>query len=920
MVNPRTSGQNLANTSRIATVLATACFAVALIIGFMGVGGAFASAAKVAMAAMLFFSLCGVVLLVVGVRRHRAARLAGWVPAWERASRSSRENTATVDSTGVQPATSTAAQTAHSQHRDSTAPTPAIDAQAPNDDARIDGASAAGAQPSDAEAKPASKSVSTQTTASATPASPLPTNVASLPETEPDDSTAADLTRNDNDESDDGSPSRHNPATLKNYAQHVGSMPSESIPRRMARERMAIVERMLLRSEDAFATAKDVMSSGRTVDAFADLSTMLAASKALELEDPPHVKPIKLSRNDRYWLGGDAPEIPDEVFDAVLSLEAAFNICHDMIVSQGSHLGYSRKGNTFDRVVDVLTATSKVKPNYTSRCDALAVAYPNGISEQPLGEWELRMNIANAAENASLPFRIVFDMKTNAAEKLVLVQMQVPRPSCFSIAGTDEDLQEALARDYAYRSALFMAQVALGSPDPARSADTVVVTCYPRGNSNAVLSLKATRSDLPQLHKLTRHRAPIQDFSHPNLRMSWDNAWLDPVDPHLDADDPLFAPERYTMRVELSDRACSPTLAAATGARMESDLGVEEGASIRKAWAALECRLAAAGSTTEAAVTAVHELQETSTDSAVIDACSRVMRTLVDGTAEPSQIEQLEAVFTSGSELGSALATSAVAFANRNPLELERAADQLRDALTPSMQIAFMDDTESTYRHFHNPAERVIYNLHYADNRTVHLVPRAYYAANEMMTHLLCLLDRSQEAISYADEVVRLAPLSAGAAITRARVLEEQSKLFEAIDQMNECISLAPTIRDAALAYYRMAYLQWRTGSHQGAAACYRASISMRADIAAQAQVELSELLESDHELEDCSTEEAFGILRETGVNIWPRQERYADFARAAVICANEHLYPVAQQLSLALLEFHHDDALVNVRSSFSAQ
>ena len=147
-------------------------------------------------------------------------------------------------------------------------------------------------------------------------------------------------------------------------------------------------------------------------------------------------------------------------------------------------------------------------------------------------------------------------------------------------------------------------------------------------------------------------------------------------------------------------------------------------------------------------------------------------------------------------------------------------------------------------------------------------------------------------------------------------MLEEQSKLFEAIDLVGGYIAQAPTMRDASLAYYRMAYLQWRVGSHEGSAACFRTAIAMHTDIAAQAQTELSELLDSDSEQKDYSEEEALEVLQAKGIDIWPREERFAEIARAAIACTNDQLYPAAQQLALAILEYRRDDALIDVYRS----
>ena len=904
-------GKALARTSNIAFVAAAACLAVALSLGALGTLGVFTEVSAGALALMFAAAGGAVFFAAEGLVLRRRARLAGWKPAWERNTLGAGNfdgTAAHTASVATAPAITGEAAFATSAATSGTTPAPAASAL-----------ETAVAHSGETSSEAAATTSDTATGAVASN-STIP-GAASSSEAHAGTTPAAGAPGARADAASNASPEKATPAFANPTKRAQSGTPQhKSAAAMMAKERSETLERMVVRSEDIFALARDLTKTGKSVAAFADLATMLARSDALKLEGPPRISPIKLTRNGRYWLGADVAEASDEAYDAVVSLEAALNIAHDAHDALSRNPVEVERLSTEEKALMILTAAAKAKPSYASRMEVLTLVQSHGSDQGIRGDWAFRERIANAAENASLPFRIVFDMRTHAQGNLAYVQLQVPRPGCFSIVTTDAAEQQELARDYAFRSALFMAHVVLGAADPTGSHNGMaVITCHERGGEDVLLSLEATHANIASLDRIAAQPAPIQTLDHPDLRLSFQNSWLDPIAPHLDEDDPIFDLECYTTCVELSDRKCSPRIAAATGASYESDLGTDESAAIRQAWAALECRLAASDPTTGAAVATVRDLQSSSENTAITEACSRVMRALVDGTAEPSQIEQLETIFTSGGALGDALAAGALTLASRDGAEVERAADGLRKALSPALQIGLMDDTESVFRYFHNTAERVEYNLHLSDGRRVQLVSQGYYAANEMLVHLLCLVNRPDEAVPYANELMRLAPLSASAAITKARVLEDQSKLFEALDLMNDCIAHAPTVRDAALAYYRMAYLQWRTGSHEGAAACYRTSISLRTDISAQAQVELSELLSSDSEQKDYVPDEAKRMLQEKGVSIWPREERQHELARAAVACTDERLYPVALQLSYALLEFSHDDALVDICRSLTA-
>ena len=879
MGDPSRPGQGAARSAAFLMVAAALCFIVSMAMGIAGIIGLFVSESGIAVGVVAAFLTLGLLLLWLGLKRRRAARAIGWRPAWEYED----------DPSGPP-------RPKPSDLRPGERPDPE----------RVEAAQVAWANQRAHMEGDGNREGSERETGDGPAASH-------------GGDTAMEAPPGDNQMRTIGTeiPADRIVETFSNFRPRVdiGASKPGHFSVRLAKERIATVERMLLRSEDAFAAARDLVASGRTVDAFAGLSDMLSQSDALKLAEPPRLKPIKLSRSNRYWLGGDVPEASDEIFDAVTSLEAAFNINHDITMAEANHPDRCDGKGTFAKARDVLAATVDVQPHYQSHSNELTSAYAGESAGSSSSEWGLRMNIANAAENASLPFRIVFDMRTNAAERLALIRLQVPRPSCFSIAASNVVQQQALARDYALRSAVFMAKAALNVPNASNAADLVVVTCHARESDQVILSLEATRAEVAELESMLHCAMPLEDASHPSLHMSWKDAWLDPVDAHIEADDPLFDPDRYSMSIELSKDACGDLLAKASNAAHESDLGILEGAARRQAWDNLQGRL---GFTAESAVSATKELQSATDDLSVQHACSRLMRALVDGTAEPGQTDEMEGIFMDDDALDEALASAATAFVSHKEADVEQAVFKLKKALSPSMQIAYLDDTESVYRHFRSTAERLIYNLHHADRRSVRMVPRSYYAANELIVHLLCLLGRAEEAEAYADEIVRIAPISASAIMTKARVLEDLSRLFEASNLVNASILEAPTVHDAALCYYRMAYLQWRTGRHDVAAACYRASIALRTDIAPQAQAELDELLESDDELHDYSQIEAPDVMRDGGVNIWPMEERRAEIAKAAVLCTDEKLYPAAHQLSVALLEFRHDDALIDVCRSLS--
>ena len=679
-----------------------------------------------------------------------------------------------------------------------------------------------------------------------------------------------------------------------------------------ALERIEIVDRMLSHSEDIFATSKDLASSRSDDSAFEAVIAMLNAYKPLLKENPPCIKPIKLGRTKRYWFTTLETNDSEELLDTLMGLESIYNINQDLQLFRARRQNEENAESTAsdqslnEELLAILAHTSQAEANYESDNDYLNVAYPDVSPEKVVGEWALRNAIASAAENATLPFRINFNMRTNAQRGLALIHLEVPRPACFAFVSADEKQQAALARDYAFRSALFMAQAALGAC-PASPVVRAVVVCHEHGSNDAIMSIDANLANINSLKDLAQQPAPIDVTAHPLfIRAKTGERWLEKISPHITAQNKLLNPDRYHLAVETSLKPCYPRLAQSANAQFERDLGCREEAFKEEAWR----QLGSLGETTGSSVAALQDLRNYCEDASVKEACDRSMRALVEGRVAPSQIEQLRAIFMGNSDLASAVALGMSVYTSQSHTDIQMALDRLTEALTPQLQISMMDDTETVFRYFQNSAERLFYNISIQDKREVKLVPRVYYTANELAAHLLCLLNRSDEAMPFADEVMRIAPISSNAAVTKARVLEFQSKIFEAVDLMNEAAKRAATVHDAALCYYRMAYLQWRLGKNKLSYACYRIAQGLRTEISIQATKEMQELLESDDSLVELTASEACRVLDKEGLHVWDVDDHRNELARAAVLSTDQLIYPCAAQLTMNLLEYKQDDAV----------
>lgn len=921
--------------SRILIAIAICCCLAALGMGFAALNGAFQENKGLAAALMATFVMLALLLGAFGASQRSAARMKGWVPVKELDIEAVQARTRYLEaalgekSKGVasqsEQAEPAAEETAKEQVR--TEGAEPADKPAAKEDVAEDGAEpAAETSPKEDGAGPAAEESEIEAFKGASQQSPDMTDEEMLIAAA--EALLAEAASGEGRPEDAAEENEQGMLSDEVFKQLAGMSPymrtddldegddvkSTIRTRRIARERIATVDKMVARAEDVIAVSRDIANSQTQDPAFETLAALLRGNPILEMAEPPQVRPIKLTRNSRYWMSGPSANEPEEIFDALLSLEAAYNINQDVQSMMGRKPEMERKSDIRRRIIAVLTETSIRKLNTESKFDYLPCAYAGTPENEICSDWALRAGIATTAENAALPFRISFDMMTNAAEGVALILLEIPRPDCFRFVAQTEEERAEFARDYALRSAVFMARAAFGTKFGG-SLKKAVVCCHPHGDPRTLLSVEATPESMPRLKSLTGYMAPIPEpVDCPAIRMSCENGWLDPVEPHLLPGNDALDPLRYIQLAEASTRKCGKLLAKATGAKLECDLGTRAEAPMEQAWLGL----GNLGDTVESAVAAIMIISDEAESQDVRDGCDRVMRALVEGSVEPNRLDQLTRIFKGVDELEETLAFGLRAYTSQSPSDMERAISLLSAQLDPQTQISLLDDTEAVFRYFHSIPDRIHYNLTTDDPRKVSLVPHNYYSANEMAAYLLCQVGRPEEAEPFAREIRRIAPYAPASATILARVFERQERIMEAIELVNEAILHATTVHDAALCYYRMAYLQWRMGREDLANASYRLTVALHTEISKQARKELDELLASDDKLKELSPTGACKKLAEAGVRIWDLEGFRYKMAQAAILCADQQLYPAASQLTLSLLEFQKDDAITDVYRSFS--
>lgn len=668
---------------------------------------------------------------------------------------------------------------------------------------------------------------------------------------------------------------------------------------------------MLAHAEDALSALRDLVEHGAGHGDFGALPGFLRRMGLMEWHPAFSVSATRLRRNGRWWLTMHGDELSEDDVDHAMALEFALNLSEDL-----ARRRWPQQMTDTWRTARVLAEVAELKPLEIGTDSAVDLLLSGS---DPAGEWAGRIGLARYLEGLPAPFRVGYAFQSNSAEHVACVETTVPRPECFAVvAGEDAARRDALARAYALRISLAVGRGALSHlPEVER----VVVNAHAHGSGDVLLSLDLTTASLQRLRAAVRSDSSLDDAlpKDPALRAAPSaEGWLAPVEPWLSRQDERVAPQARRREPELVDAPATEDMARSCGARRVSDLAIMERAGRVSAWNAILHEL---GNTTQEAVSRLMALRDETSDPTVAKACSRTCAALVDGTCDVAERRELAWVFVSGDALSVQARRAREALEGEvTPDDLTRTLEGLERVLSPIAEKGlYLDGPDAVFRYFNSVAERVSYNLASPDGgRQVRLVPDEYYTAHSVAARVLTMLGRPEEALAHADELMRVAPLTPDAALSKVRCLEEQSRIFEAADLLRETIARSSTVRDMSICHYRLAFMEWKLGRSDLAVACYQRAIELHPEIAAQAREELSDLLQSEPSLRALEGEEVAATLRAAGIPLGNVDELYGVMRDAARACTDAGVFSVARPLVSVLLEMRRDDVLLGAYTSLA--
>lgn len=680
----------------------------------------------------------------------------------------------------------------------------------------------------------------------------------------------------------------------------------------------------LARSEDVLATLRDLADQEGPEGELGRYGMLPSLLKGFGIETwhpEARIHCTTLARNDRFWLVAEGSPQKVELL-RMASLEMTLNVWQDAFRSEAQAGGQKA---AVPETPDPMAATQQVLARTAA---AQPVTKASGLvrraddAGQSCGEWRFRLDACDFLESVPTPYRTEFELYANLSKSLAVVDVAVPLPEQFSpVVPQDERSRCDAARNYALRSALLAGRAALQA---ARGVSRAVVNCRTAGSEDTLLSLDLDEQSLDRLLAATepgsRGKTGQDPLLDPSVRsMMRSDGWLMPVTPYETSASKNLRPDKRYLWPELDSTPLSDAVQAVTGASSAQELGIHADANLIYAWNAVVPTL---GGSTSQLVAGFSALRDATEDASVAEACARVCQSLVEGSIDSSDYHGIAECFVHGTPLHTACDALDKALEKPEDADaLERALATLQEALSPYTSIAtYADDTENVFRHFGSTAERVRYNLsNENDSRNVVLVPDSYYVANFLASRALGVLGHHDAALASAQEMVRVAPNSVDALLVEVRELEELSRTFEAESLLLKALDVACTDRELAVCYYRLAYMEWKLGRNQLAVACYQYAIGVHPAVAFQAIPEMQSLLASDQTIRHLEPQEIEAALAEGHIPTGLSEGKFDLIRDAAAACTDAGLFAPARSLVGELLDFRHDDVVVDVYRSLES-
>lgn len=659
-------------------------------------------------------------------------------------------------------------------------------------------------------------------------------------------------------------------------------------------------------------------ASGAPISPFEQFAARILSEAGLFEDDTElsQMRIVKLNSTKMFYLRFDLDHVSHLSKLRAFSIESALNaIClSNTFYDNPDEHELEEHYQLLQRLTKSICAQS---PNLNEHVPVLE-------DEHPDTEWAVRMGISTAIESLRLPHRLTANWRVNVADGNVAIELDLPSEAVFpktayipelGLVATSREMRKQAASDYALRLALLVAACTFRCSQQLRHVWIAgIVTTAKRRFCYLSVDFDRWRFSHLDLKDLGSLEETYHQFA-PQLRI--EEGALRPVRQSFSLEERRFCPLRRYENVGLSSRRLPKGAANSLGTDHVSGLAINE--SDKRRLIASDIMRTLTDSTVEN-VTTILELAGDDPDFSVRAAAERTIRKLIDGSLSNEPLAVGEE-FVDGDRLSRAVTLAQQALSAQ---DAESASVTLTKALDPIDKAGiYADSTTVEWRYFPSYVTRTMYNLlHGQPERTLLLVPDAYFDAHLLLSVSLLAQAREDEALEHALRLIELSPLDTRGRLQAARCLEALNRNDEAIAMLCELLVEAHDPYSLGLGYYRMAFFQWQRGNLIAAQACYQRALLFMPAATPAIAIELS-LLAMQHPRtihSELSGSEAEDALKAAGVPIAPTHAVTEAFLGAARASLDAEVFPVARNFINILGALSDDDVLMGLIRSIEEE
>ncbi|MBR3315727.1 MAG: hypothetical protein IKG18_16505 [Atopobiaceae bacterium] len=654
------------------------------------------------------------------------------------------------------------------------------------------------------------------------------------------------------------------------------------------------------------------------------------------LENAPHVDVVLLQHSGMFYLRAPARlEYGRQL--QILRIEAALNAVRFAIDYYDEPCDVSEEDLMRLEQRHANSICAQVSDVTSSDWSYLAMPWqtPWGPSER--GEWAVRSSLSESLETLSVPYRLEASFRSNVSGGDVAIEVAATPARVFprtafvdglGIIPTTSHMRSREASRYAARIGILLANCAFRSSERIHRVWVASIEVTPTSR----ICRYWVRLDRRPFSRVRMDAVsdPLDALERLGATMSLEHEVLQPVGQGFYLEDERFCPPLRHDLWQLSERSLPPGPALHLGASRVSGLNIHE--ELPRVLAADEAlRGMGAPSENDATrkyVRSILDAASKTSDVTVWCAAERVATKLVDGTLALDNQQLLRDELISGDELSRAVGRAQELLTHEKH---EEALTLLQSALAPLDKVGAYQDTRSTvYRSFDTFAQRALYNrLNAQDDRCVVLVPDAYVVAHLLLTGILLARSTAREemepdasaATAHAQRALEVAPLSTSAFLGNVACLERTQALDEAAELLVSMLEVAHDPQGVALAYYRMASIQWQLGHHKASIACYQLAAGILPLLIPTIMAECHALSSVDPIMgSPLEASEVEAALSEQAIPVAPTPRMSFLLYDCATASVDAEVFPLARDLMGILESFTGDDIIHGIRNSLECE